>query len=296
MTCTARLAAWTALTAPSARLALRSAVGVALTTPQFIAASLALKSAWAGLLAGCLHTLTGPDHLAALAPLSVGPNRAKNAAMGALWGLGHNTGQILFGLIFVLLKDKLPFNMEIIGQWGQGIVGGTLVIIGIMGWWEARAMARGESAHSHSHSHGLPFGIGGVSSAGGSAASRRFAASASALMRARSRSRASSRAFASAASRFSFSARSRRAVEASRDSLSGGLTTTLSFRSGWAGAQRGMSPKELSESESSAIVGSGITAAVLGTEIYRSIAAQLGTEISRAPGPRVAALLLACAC
>ena len=110
--------------APSARLALRSAVGVALTTPQFIAASLALKSAWAGLLAGCLHTLTGPDHLAALAPLSVGPNRAKNAAMGALWGLGHNTGQILFGLIFVLLKDKLPFNMEIIGQWGQGIVGG----------------------------------------------------------------------------------------------------------------------------------------------------------------------------
>jgi hypothetical protein len=50
--------------------------------------------------------------------------------------------------------------MEIIGQWGQGIVGGTLVIIGIMGWWEARAMARGESSHSHSHSHGLPFGIG----------------------------------------------------------------------------------------------------------------------------------------
>jgi hypothetical protein len=51
--------------------------------------------------------------------------------------------------------------MEIIGQWGQGIVGGTLVIIGIMGWWEARAMARGDNhSHSHSHSHGLPFGIG----------------------------------------------------------------------------------------------------------------------------------------
>ena len=149
--------------APSARLALRSAVGVALTTPQFIAASLALKSAWAGLLAGCLHTLTGPDHLAALAPLSVGPNRAKNAAMGALWGLGHNTGQILFGLIFVLLKDKLPFNMEIIGQWGQGIVGATLIAIGALGFWEAREMAEGRSghSHSHSHSHGLPFGLGG---------------------------------------------------------------------------------------------------------------------------------------
>jgi hypothetical protein len=43
---------------------------------------LALKSAWAGLLAGCLHTLTGPDHLAALAPLTVGPSRAQNALMG----------------------------------------------------------------------------------------------------------------------------------------------------------------------------------------------------------------------
>lgn len=131
-------------------------------TPQFASISLALKSAWAGLLAGCLHTLTGPDHLAALAPLTVGPSRAQNALAGALWGCGHNTGQMLFGLIFVALKDKLPFNMELIGQWGQGIVGGTLVIIGLMGWWEARAMRAGRGhAHSHSHSHGLPFGLGG---------------------------------------------------------------------------------------------------------------------------------------
>ena len=122
--------------------ALFNAAGI-VATPAFAVAATTLKSAWAGLLAGCLHTLTGPDHLAALAPLTVGPARAQNALMGALWGCGHNTGQMLFGLAFVLLKDKLPFDMEIIGQWGQGIVGGTLVIIGIMGWWEARAMARG---------------------------------------------------------------------------------------------------------------------------------------------------------
>ena len=48
-----------------------------------------------------------------------------------------NTGQILFGLIFILLRDKLPFNMELISQWGQGIVGGTLIIIGVIGFWEA---------------------------------------------------------------------------------------------------------------------------------------------------------------
>jgi hypothetical protein len=120
---------------------------------------MAFKSGYAGLLAGCLHTLTGPDHLAALTPLAVGPSRMQNALMGALWGLGHNTGQILFGLIFVLLRDKLPFNMEIISQWGQGIVGATLVIIGVMGWLEGRAMAEGRG-HAHSHSHGLPFGLG----------------------------------------------------------------------------------------------------------------------------------------
>ena len=151
-------AAWLA---PSVRSFALFNAGALVSTPAFLVAATTLKSAWAGLLAGCLHTLTGPDHLAALAPLTVGPSRAQNALMGALWGCGHNTGQMLFGLAFVMLKDKLPFDMEIIGQWGQGIVGGTLVIIGIMGWWEARAMARGESAHSHSHSHGLPFGIGG---------------------------------------------------------------------------------------------------------------------------------------
>ena len=149
--------AWLVPTVRSA--ALFNAAGI-VVSPAFLVAATTLKSAWAGLLAGCLHTLTGPDHLAALAPLTVGPSRAQNALMGALWGCGHNTGQMLFGLAFVLLKDRLPIDMEIIGQWGQGIVGGTLVIIGIMGWWEARAMARGERSHSHSHSHGLPFGIG----------------------------------------------------------------------------------------------------------------------------------------
>ena len=106
----------------------------------------AFKSAWAGLLAGCLHTLTGPDHLAALTPLTVGPSRAQNALMGALWGFGHNTGQILFGCIFIALRDKLPLNMEVIGQFGQGIVGLTLIIIGAMGFWESMG------GHSHSHS------------------------------------------------------------------------------------------------------------------------------------------------
>ena len=146
---------------PTVRAGVASWATSAVATPAFVAASMAIKSGYAGLLAGCLHTLTGPDHLAALTPLAVGPSRVQNAMMGALWGLGHNTGQILFGLIFVLLRDKLPFNMEVISQWGQGIVGATLVIIGVMGWLEGRALAEGRGhSHSHSHSHGLPFGLG----------------------------------------------------------------------------------------------------------------------------------------
>ena len=85
---------------PTVRASTTAAAVAIVATPAFISAGLALKSAWAGLLAGCLHTLTGPDHLAALTPLSVGPSR-QNALMGALWGCGHNTGQILFGIIFV---------------------------------------------------------------------------------------------------------------------------------------------------------------------------------------------------
>ena len=46
-----------------------------------------LKSAWAGLFAGGLHTLTGADHLAALTPLSVGPSRAKKCAPRCALGI-----------------------------------------------------------------------------------------------------------------------------------------------------------------------------------------------------------------
>jgi hypothetical protein len=145
------------------------------------------KSAWAGLAAGFLHTLCGPDHLAvgplspavarssthtadageafpprtsvrvapdareagqrwallglppgpgryarapprqltptqgssalarilqplgrrplqALTPLTIGRNRFAASALGALWGFGHSTGQLILGLVFVVLK------------------------------------------------------------------------------------------------------------------------------------------------------------------------------------------------
>ncbi|KAK9666784.1 hypothetical protein RND81_14G211000 [Saponaria officinalis] len=94
-----------------------------------------LSSAWTGFFAGCLHTLSGPDHLAALAPLSIGRSRLESAAVGALWGCGHDAGQLIFGLLFLLLKDRL--HIEIIRTWGTRVVGLTLLIIGAMGIKEA---------------------------------------------------------------------------------------------------------------------------------------------------------------
>ncbi|KAK7310542.1 hypothetical protein RJT34_08109 [Clitoria ternatea] len=94
-----------------------------------------LSSAWTGFFAGCLHTLSGPDHLAALAPLSIGRTRMESAAVGALWGCGHDAGQVIFGLIFLILKDRL--HIEIIRTWGTRVVGLTLLIIGAMGIKEA---------------------------------------------------------------------------------------------------------------------------------------------------------------
>ncbi|KAL9231848.1 hypothetical protein vseg_007017 [Gypsophila vaccaria] len=94
-----------------------------------------LSSAWTGFFAGCLHTLSGPDHLAALAPLSIGRSRLESAAVGALWGCGHDAGQLIFGLLFLLLKDRL--HIEVIRTWGTRVVGLTLLIIGAMGIKEA---------------------------------------------------------------------------------------------------------------------------------------------------------------
>jgi sulfite exporter TauE/SafE len=94
-----------------------------------------LSSAWTGFFAGCLHTLSGPDHLAALAPLSIGRTRIESALVGALWGCGHDAGQVIFGLVFLVLKDRL--HIEVIRTWGTRVVGLTLLVIGAMGIKEA---------------------------------------------------------------------------------------------------------------------------------------------------------------
>ncbi|KAF6253117.1 hypothetical protein COO60DRAFT_1273879 [Scenedesmus sp. NREL 46B-D3] len=101
--------------------------------PPVAGASVAARSAWAGLAAGFLHTLCGPDHLAALTPLTIGRNRAAASALGALWGFGHSTGQLILGLVFV---DRFHDFVPALSKWSGTVVGLTLIAIGLMGIYE----------------------------------------------------------------------------------------------------------------------------------------------------------------
>ncbi|KAL6785803.1 hypothetical protein ACKKBG_A00210 [Auxenochlorella protothecoides x Auxenochlorella symbiontica] len=90
-------------------------------------------SAWAGMAAGFLHTLAGADHLAALTPLTVGRHPVASSALGALWGAGHCTGQLILGLCMVLLKERFDQLVPLLDRWGGASVGITLLIIGVLG-------------------------------------------------------------------------------------------------------------------------------------------------------------------
>src|SRR5437588_12119180 len=94
----------------------------------------------AGLIAGALHVLSGPDHLAAIAPLAV--RRPKRAwAPGVRWGLGHSAGVAVIGLLSLWLRDSLP--VVLLSSWGERIAG--VMLIGI-GFWGLRKALK---VHAH---------------------------------------------------------------------------------------------------------------------------------------------------
>ena len=86
------------------------------------------------LIAGTLHALLGPDHLAALAPLTIGRSRGSSAVLGALWGGGLGTGQLLLGILLATFKEKAAGLLPALTRWSGALVGLTLIIIGFIGW------------------------------------------------------------------------------------------------------------------------------------------------------------------
>ena len=104
-------------------------------------------SVLAGFVAGLIHVLSGPDHLAAVAPLAV-EGRRRAWVTGLRWGLGHASGVTLVGVLSLLLRDILP--VDSIASWSERLVG--VVLIGIGLWGFRQAFTR--HLHTHAHSHG----------------------------------------------------------------------------------------------------------------------------------------------
>ena len=108
--------------------------------------------AFTGLLAGCFHVLSGPDHLAAVAPLALS-SRTRAWREGWRWGLGHTSGVLVVALAALALREALPPIADI-SWWSERLVGAALIAIGL--WSLARALRIGAAAHTHgalAHDH-----------------------------------------------------------------------------------------------------------------------------------------------
>jgi ABC-type nickel/cobalt efflux system permease component RcnA len=104
---------------------------------------------FAGLAAGFLHVLAGPDHLAAVAPYSV-EGRRSAWRVGLSWGAGHAGGVVLVAILALLLRGILPVDR--LSGWSERLVGVALMGIGL---WSVRAALRNR-VHTHRHTHGEP--------------------------------------------------------------------------------------------------------------------------------------------
>ena len=99
-----------------------------------------------GALAGLFHVLSGPDHLAAVAPLAV-EDRGRGWLAGWTWGVGHASGVVVVAALAIVLRDLFP-PIEIVSAWSERLVGAALIAMGI---W---ALRRGARVRSAPHVHG----------------------------------------------------------------------------------------------------------------------------------------------
>ena len=124
-----------------------------------LATTLAMLAAGgAGCLAGALHVVTGPDHLAAVAPLA-SQRRTGAWRAGLRWGFGHGAGVLVVGAAALVLRGVI--DIEALSGWSERVVGVVLIALGL--WIGQRACSRrlhmhvhqhDGDAHAHAHLHG----------------------------------------------------------------------------------------------------------------------------------------------
>jgi hypothetical protein len=112
-----------------------------------------MTPALAGVFAGMLHVVSGPDHLVAVAPLAI-RRPSLGLRVGAVWGLGHATGVIALGLLGVLARSFVDVGR--VSLWSEVLVGGVLIGIGLWALWQSRKVVLHRHAHSHAPEHAAP--------------------------------------------------------------------------------------------------------------------------------------------
>lgn len=114
-----------------------------------------------GILAGAIHVASGPDHLAALAPIAL---RSRTAALraGASWGVGHGIGVVSIGLVAMSFRGLVASWMS---AGSERLVGYLLLGVGA---WALLAAKRGavDAVRHEGHVH-VAVGVGILHGAAG---------------------------------------------------------------------------------------------------------------------------------
>lgn len=112
-----------------------------------------------GLIAGAVHAVSGPDHVAAVLPLAA-ESPERGARIGLSWATGHGLGTVLLAAFATTLRHVL--DLPTLGAHAETLVGVLLVATGL--WTLLRP-------HSHrpATTFGAAAGIGTVHGAAGGA-------------------------------------------------------------------------------------------------------------------------------
>ena len=101
----------------------------------------------AGIIAAIVHVLSGPDHLAAVTPFAV-ETKKKAWKVGLFWGIGHISGMLAIGVLFLLFKELLP--VDLISAHSEKLVGIILILLGL---WIFYKIFIDNKKHKHTHIH-----------------------------------------------------------------------------------------------------------------------------------------------
>lgn len=84
---------------------------------------------------GVTHVLSGPDHLSALAMLSVGSSW-RAFGLGCRWGVGHSTGLLLIAVAF--FATSMQLDLKTVSFYADWFVGISMLALGLFGFYKVK--------------------------------------------------------------------------------------------------------------------------------------------------------------